>query len=675
MEEYTQQRIHSARTTLQDNRNKSTKVTDHPFLPNNAPQPEFPVSFAEPKSTTYTAAYNTSSTSSSSKYDWRIHSLTLCRHILNRGLLDGIGSDIQIHIPSWQKTYHLHKLILDQNPYFKLLLQGPFLESEKNRINLHLENEDNPFIDMESFQFVLDYLYGRIGDPSINQSNVKQILATCSYFQIDAICSLCVDFVLKSLDQTNAIDYLLFSNEYMVIGNDRICDAVCAFLCREAYGMNRTILVALPLEWLEKIIESDAFWVPSEFERYRFIKQIIAARYSCYLTRGDSFIMSELDTNPNCHIISKSIYYMHMTFEQLESIQNDRNPFTDKSLVPEKVLKDALWLQVQLRSKIESTRERDTKLNITMSGEGGEVKQDNKENDSNKAYKYQYPIPTDDTTTYAGESAISLASTSTYQMKKRVSGNAEQYSVYPPFRFSVEFADVASLKHGMRVYSDTVFYAGSNWNMYIQKTRSQRKGILQLGVYLHRQSVPQGQSSCQNAASDSTVTSATLPLNPDSDSGHCRDNASSDLSSFSKYVDKRKVVKTWFKIYCPTRGPKHALTLFQSSPDNFSVLQSWGWRSTTLCADEEAYASQATETSIGILVESNENSNSTSTNTDSFVLPPVHTPNVPSQPQYLQSMYDMRTLKSTSNSNSQQGHKFSAATGPTLRFTVVMGHV
>lgn len=87
-----------------------------------------------------------------------------------------------------------------------------------------------------------------------------------------------------------------------------------------------------------------------------------------------------------------------------------------------------------------------------------------------------------------------------------------------------------------------IYITRSNWNMYIQKTHSQRKKVLQLGVYLHRQSMP---------------------------------NQGEDPYSFSCYTDKRKVVKTWFKIYCPSRGPKHTLTLFQSSPDNFTVLQSW----------------------------------------------------------------------------------------------------
>lgn len=114
--------------------------------------------------------------------------------------------------------------------------------------------------------------------------------------------------------------------------------------------------------------------------------------------------------------------------------------------------------------------------------------------------------------------------------------------------------------------------------MYIQKTRSQRKGVLQLGVYLHRQSVPQNYNSSSASTAEAqqqpheayTSNNNTSPTSP-SPSAHLNQQA----WSFSRYSDKRKVVKTWFKIYCPTRGPKHALTLFQSSPDNFSVLQSW----------------------------------------------------------------------------------------------------
>lgn len=126
--------------------------------------------------------------------------------------------------------------------------------------------------------------------------------------------------------------------------------------------------------------------------------------------------------------------------------------------------------------------------------------------------------------------------------------------------------------------------------MYIQKTRSQRRNILQLGVYLHRQSVPcdnnnnnqQGNINTNvitrtNNTTQSVFSSSSQLTNTNIDpkQDSLNQNHSPSLSSFSCYKDKRKVTKTWFKIFCPSRGPKHALTLFQSSPDDFKVLQSW----------------------------------------------------------------------------------------------------
>lgn len=132
--------------------------------------------------------------------------------------------------------------------------------------------------------------------------------------------------------------------------------------------------------------------------------------------------------------------------------------------------------------------------------------------------------------------------------------------------------------------------------MYIQKTRSQRKGVLQLGVYLHRQSVPQQQQlhhTCQQQQQPQNPEDAHHQHNDSSSSSSAYRSAtptspSNDTWSFSRYSDKRKVVKTWFKIYCPSKGPKHALTLFQSSPDNFSVLQSWVSLSSHVAKREES---------------------------------------------------------------------------------------
>ena len=154
-------------------------------------------------------------------------------------------------------------------------------------------------------------------------------------------------------------------------------------------------------------------------------------------------------------IISHSIHYVHMTFEQLDAIRSDINPFTGQALVPDHLLKDALWQQIKLRSKIESASERDTALDLTT-------------NDNNQDLQL---IPSDDMTTYTGESTF-LWTTSVLSESQKIrtkqsnttnaksSDNAKQYALYPPFRFSVEFTDFATLKHNVRVYSKTIFYAG-----------------------------------------------------------------------------------------------------------------------------------------------------------------------------------------------------------------------
>ncbi|EEB93734.1 hypothetical protein MPER_07573, partial [Moniliophthora perniciosa FA553] len=93
----------------------------------------------------------------------------------------------------------------------------------------------------------------------------------------------------------------------------------------------------------------------------------------------------------------------------------------------------------------------------------------------------------------------------------------QNYSPYPPFRFSVEFWDLDSLKEKQRLHSQTIWYAGSLFNIYVQVIKKKEKEHIvgstfterqrererererekeaavngtgvQLGIYLHRQS-------------------------------------------------------------------------------------------------------------------------------------------------------------------------------------------
>jgi hypothetical protein len=273
------------------------------------------------------------------------------------------------------------------------------------------------------------------------------------------------------------------------------------------------------------------------------------------------------------------------------------------------------------------------------------------------------------------------------------------YTELPPFRFSAEFPNPRNLKEKKRVYSRTVSYAGSLWNIYIQKVRTNKN--VQLGVYLHRAkerevneqaqgsglsqqhigSVDErigqlergmlrgehrqrrsstrnqlfgqrGEEDVSGSGSDGDATFMTTgsqnPLFPSSglglhrsglgssqsrwsasthvasplpNSGNVRshpfetnsalDDGSSDSdedepasaypnpsllslllprsreapSTLPPYVDRRPTIKTYFKIYSPSKGGR-VLSIYESAPDRFNFSQSWGWKSSTLMLDE-----------------------------------------------------------------------------------------
>lgn len=246
------------------------------------------------------------------------------------------------------------------------------------------------------------------------------------------------------------------------------------------------------------------------------------------------------------------------------------------------------------------------------------------------------------------------------------------YTLYPPFRFSAEFPNPRSLKEKKRVYSSTVWYAGSLWNVYVQKIETSKN--TQLGVYLHRERHREGSqifianmlnnsvderighleremlmrrsrrmtAGNRNYVEDEASGSggdpdATLIAGPSSEpdvrrqssalSGLLRshvqgttkasetpailtlsslpdqqfgiespdtDKETSDLASVGKkfkmptlppYVDSRSTIKTYFKIYTPSKGGR-MLSVYESAPDQFNFSQSWGWKSSNMVLDD-----------------------------------------------------------------------------------------
>lgn len=251
------------------------------------------------------------------------------------------------------------------------------------------------------------------------------------------------------------------------------------------------------------------------------------------------------------------------------------------------------------------------------------------------------------------------------------------YTTYPPFRFSAEFPNPRTLKEKKRVYSSTVWYAGSLWNVYVQKIETPKN--TQLGVYLHRERHREGSDDYANLLHNSvddrigqleremliasrrisrrrpqqpgarnfggeeetsgsggdpdatliagpsaqadarrhiaalsgllrnqnqgitkaSETPATLTLSSLPDLPFNADSADTDedvmetmkpskrykVPALPPYVDARPTIKTYFKIYTPSKGGR-MLSVYESAPDQFNFSQSWGWKSSNMVLDD-----------------------------------------------------------------------------------------
>ena len=211
-----------------------------------------------------------------------------------------------------------------------------------------------------------------------------------------------------------------------------------------------------------------------------------------------------------------------------------------------------------------------------------------------------------------------------------------RWTPFPPYRFAVEFWDIDFLKEKSRLYSHTICYAGSLFNIYVQVVS--KKGQRQLGVYLQRQ------SSIDPIPPASAPASATAEKNESDGDGGSRPQSGHRNTSFppagtppptshyspsihpstprvgtppwsAPYVpgtspppspstptrhgkqtlpatsppvmppqpfrDPRPAISAYFTISCAS-AVGTSQTRFTSGPDVFSVSQSWGWKSSSL---------------------------------------------------------------------------------------------
>ena len=678
--------------------------------------------------------------------------------------------------------YALHRLLLDRAPFFCSALSEPWFESSAKEITLHPEDVDAN-ITQSAFELALKRIYGC---HSLEEEEKEPIglLATGCWLEMVDLIEASITAILRQMTPAKLANYIQFvTGNYYGKHGDRILTAAKAMLCREGYEMVLRYFDGISGDIVREIIGSDGFYVPGEWERWVLARRILnrrlrnkaietgvlnldgklikprpaslsfmALRFDAVYRNTSSFggsvsatadmdrwlgLYTHPDIAPLLVLLDEGIHYVHMSFEQLQRIRDQRD-ILGVPLMPEKVISNALWMSMELRQKILNADDSDLKVGLSQeidfdeepipvqeeetttvdnhadigqpsqkgagkqpmieqSDESDEEEMDSGSWDGN-AKPRKFWIPLSDATYSMGSTSEPAAASSRPTSRGRHTsgistsldpqdvqwaadfassaqdrsntpptptvGNAPSpevhYTHFPPFRFAVEFPPAKSLKADKRVYSNTVWYAGSLWNVYVQKKESSKS--TQLGIYLHRErqidrseDVISGFAHStvddrinhlereftrrrrnaldpRHLAVDDTSTSndttlvprlsqdldtisglsrplssitkaseASLALGPTGDRRFNTTDAFDDdegmeadtnvkpckAPALPRYLDPRPTIKTYFKIYTPSKGGR-MLSVYESAPDRFNFSQSWGWKSSNLVVDDGA---------------------------------------------------------------------------------------
>lgn len=515
------------------------------------------------------------------------HDLT--SHVLYKAFTEGAYSDVTIS--AFEKEYKLHKLLLDRAGYFRSLFNW---ESSQGLESFTVEFDDENITE-ESFQLALRRLYG-MGDFLEESSQPHNMIAVGSYLGMEDLVSLATDNIVENvLDMQNVAMYLsfAFNNNY---GNssESIIESCRGVLCCDGWQCGVEGWHDIPASIIAEIVGQDYFFVPSEWDRCLFVIKLIEKR-----SQDD-------DVSLLYDVLDKQISFCHFTPEQLHHLEE----LTDKEgkpYVEAIILKNALWQSISLQRRIVTSYDTPSLGLVTPSADKPEKERHNGD---------WYKVPIKDET-------ITGTPTNLCRNSKSKDQQLLHWTRIPPFRFSIAFANVSSLPADKRVYAKTLWYAGSYWNLYLQKNKTERKGF-QMGVYLHRAS---SSSSSKNGilnpdifadninyadlprvAVDDVAEMKTSSSSPDTSLEHVDDetmlvssrvegltlaeydtvyDSCVSRGSFLTYEDPRTTINVYFTIYTPSRRQRTKITSFSSAPDNFNRSQSWGWKSNSMCLFNE----------------------------------------------------------------------------------------
>lgn len=574
------------------------------------------------------------------------HAESTAEYIFKRAFLEGAYSDVTID--AFGNEYKLHRLFLDKSDYFKSRFKWAERQDEPQNL-FKLDFDNDPRYTQTAFELAIARLYGAINIKEENKVPYNMI-AVGQYLAItEAVCTA-TDYIVSHMTLDNISYSLRFAtlNSYGS-ASGRIIENGKGMLSIDGWEHGPAKWDGIPVSVIAEVVGEDYFFVPTEWDRCVFIIKLLERRLEGAdgsIVDRDDDIGSEIEEEltPLRDVLNTKVNYCHLSPEQLQGLEQltdiDGNHYIDPS-----VLHNALWRAVQLQGLVLSAPRSVPQLENIISSP---VPPD--------ADHRWYKVPGKDDTITGLPAELdrllykngSVAPTTWREDGKSTQGhtpneNEDEYhwTKIPPFRLSVSFANVSELVTDKRVYAQTFWYAGSYWNLYLQKNHIPSKNIYQVGVYLHRannsslgmppknglintdvysnninyQSLPRqymkqdeetgvtaaptatvdmemADSELKDNVTDETLQSISEMSMADRHNEKLRKRTSSSsmsgsAPSFLNYEDNRTAIRVYFLIFTPSRRLKPTMTSFLSVPNDFSKSQSWGWKSNSMCVFNE----------------------------------------------------------------------------------------
>ncbi|EWC44965.1 hypothetical protein DRE_01024 [Drechslerella stenobrocha 248] len=510
--------------------------------------------------------------------------------LLYQGLTLGILSDVTVHI-SKVKQYHLHRFILAQSPVFREHFETLKTFDPDQCVNLDIL--DN-YVDIEAVEHIINRIYGNFGDRYYECKNLIPLMATCARLGLVEWFHGYLDRSLARLSADNLLELVDFAldDTYSQWVEPQVQPIVRTYMIRFGTHLGIEVWRRLPAEWVVDIITDDGLIYTSshvddkrkelgyckvivgrEFDRWSFIRDMYLDRLGLTndllrRSRGEGALPPHITQeliekhSPLFDLLNSSLpHYCNMHPVQWKEIRRERFLNVSQLIRPD-VIADGVCQGVILRRLVEGADPDARKLNLCYPL-GTEAKLDE---------VLTYDVPKFDRRVYrprrveVRSDPVPKSRTPTPPLTTDTGTNIptpiDHICTFPPTRFSVEFQfhrGIGAMSPDTPLAAEPVFYAGSWWQFWIQRSRDPADPADRVNMYLRRVGHSRTQSDASSTSRGSWTTFSELnyeEFTREALTGRFSETMLDQLldgeDGTEFYTDHRRTINAYFRVYAPS---------------------------------------------------------------------------------------------------------------------------